>query len=275
MGAPLVKLRVATGSKTTSFFGSASRSALRGARLERLHGVVDADGLVHDLVADDRRIAAEARGDVRRASRGRRSCSPSASSQKLSKAASAAAERVAVGARHGPAGEHRRRRHDRPQGRAVLAQLLGPAVLVQIEEHVDAGGAAPVDDAGDAVEVGLVELAARRLDGAPVDGQAHQVEAAGAHVDRIGRVERRQRLARRAAVREGDVEDAGDVDVDAAVDLDAPFGVAQVVAVRVDRREASGRTCRAAADEGDERAHEPVACAHRSALDPESARQVS
>src|SRR5262249_12400402 len=132
---------------------------------------------------------------------------------------------VAVGAGRGAAGEHRRRRDDRPQGRAVFADLFGPAVLVEIDEHGDPGGAAEVDDAGDAVEVGFVVHAARRLDGAPVDGQAHQVEAAGAHVDRIGCVEPGQRLARGAPVIEGDVEDAGDVDVDAAVDLDATLRV--------------------------------------------------
>jgi len=127
-----------------------------------------------------------------------------------------------------PLEEHLRRRHDRPQRRTVLADVLGVGVLVEVEEDEKAGVGGALDGVVDAREIGLVVVALRRLDAAPVDRQAQQVEAELAHTNAVGRGQRRDLLEGDAAVVEGDVEDTVDPGVDAAEERDATVLVAQV-----------------------------------------------
>src|SRR5262249_32888522 len=95
-----------------------------------------------------------------------------------------------------------------------------------------------------------VVAALGRLDRAPVDRQPQEVEAERAHPGAILWCERGDRLERRAAVGERHVEHAGDPRVDPAEQRDPTLVVAQVRAVRGQRRRGGRRA--AARDETDQ-----------------------
>src|SRR4029453_18646940 len=96
------------------------------------------------------------------------------------------------------------------------SDLLREGVLVEVDEHQDVPPGADPDDGGDAVEIAPIVAARARLDGAPADRQAQQVEPEPAHALGVAGVEYRDRLERRAAVVEGHVEHALDARVHAA-----------------------------------------------------------
>jgi hypothetical protein len=215
---------------------------------------VAGDGLVVDLEAHDDLVAAKGLGHVHRglgearAQRGARRVVPEERRER--------GEHL----RRGPSRaevlertfeEHRRWRRDRPQRRAVLADLLRVRVLVPVDEHVDPVRAAHVEHLAQARDVALLEGTRRlvaRLERAPVDREAEEVEAEGAHATRVLVGEVGDLLERRAAVVEGHVEEPFHARVHAPEHHDASGVVDQELTARPQGREACERLARAVRD---------------------------
>ena len=106
---------------------------------------------------------------------------------------------------------------------------------MEIDHHVDARIAGAAHRRLDAIEIGLVVGAARRLDAAPVDRQPQEVEAELAHAAAIGGLERRDGLERNATVGERHVEHTLDTCVDTAQDGDPSLLVAKMSPVGGER----------------------------------------
>ena len=98
----------------------------------------------------------------------------------------------------------------RPCGRAAVGRqvhaLAGSditrvRVLMHVDDHVDPECSRPVHDLGGAIDVGLVEATALRLEQAPGERQAQRVEAKCRHLSQV-------RLAQRRVVVRDDVRTA-------------------------------------------------------------------
>ena len=210
---------------------------LRELDRERVNDGIGGDRLVEDLVAEDEVLVHEVRRELLVHRR-----------EVALEIVHVLVEEVGVGAQRGvrrvavPPGNApflADRHHGGPRRGAVLAEVLRPAVLVEIEQDVEAVGANLVQEGGDRVEIGGLELPLLRFERAPVHGEAENVHAAPLHEREVGGAERGDDLANRLAVVRRHVEQAVHFDVVAAEDDRASLRVAQDVAVGVERVELS------------------------------------
>lgn len=118
---------------------------------------------------------------------------------------------------------------------------------MQVEQNVDAVVAAVGHDAGERVEEGGGPDAGLRLEGAPRQRQAQEVEPEGRHACNVVVGQVGDGFEWSATVVEGDVEQARDAGVDAAQDDGAAVSRAELAMVDVERRVV--RLRRRAADE--------------------------
>src|SRR5262249_39730164 len=144
---------------------------------------------------------------------------------------------------------------ERPGGRAVLADLLGEGVLMEIEDDQNAAPLAELHDSCDPGQVAGVVPSGLGLERAPVDRQPEQVESEGTHALGVALIEGGNVLERQASVREGDIEDALRSRVHAPqCDLAAPL-IAQATLEEPEPSAVDGgpRTGHGDEDEGEER----------------------